>query len=355
MDQLQLRQDLQSKIVEKGLIITDFQLRIMKPIIEGSDVIIQTKAKGECRRTAIIVPVLQRIEPALIKTQALLLVPTTSMAEEIKRHCSGLDQKITPQYQLICNTPSRILAWMEQKKNMDSIKMLVLYNADEMQDEESIREIKEVIYKLPRHRMPQLIQLCKTLPRTLIQDVTLKCMTDPIMILDLLNMFFISTGTPDEKFSAITHLYTASQFNQAVMLCTTVKSVERLEKKMKNKFPTLNVSSLHGHKSEEEKKRVVRQFSRERGQCMLIATHGYAEKVDAPRLSHIFNWDLPQRKEVFLQLITQSSNIAHERNGVEVFNCVNTMDDAEKRALQKMEIRYATEISQKVMPLDHCQ
>ena len=350
MDGLGLREDLQRKIAGN---ITDYQLRIMKPLIEETDVIIQSKAKGKGIRNAIIVPVLQRMDSALIKPQALFLVPTLQMADVIKDDCSGLDQKITPPYQLICNTPDRILTWMKQPgQKMDSIKMLVLYNADQMQDEKSIKEIKAVIRKLPGST--QLIQLCKTLPSTLIQDVTLKCMADPIMVLDLLNMFLISTKTQDEKFDNIAQLCARTQFNQAVMLCTTWTTVESLEKKMKKKFPNMTVSSLHGHKSKEEKKRVVSQFSRDSRKCVLITTHGCAEKVDAPRLSHIFNYDLPECKEVLLQLITLSSNITHEREGIDVFNCVNTTDAAEMRALNKMEVRYATEISQKELPHDLC-
>ena len=131
----------------------------------------------------------------------------------------------------------------------NSIKMLVLDEADEMLSE----GFKEKVYEIYRYLPPKLqcIVVSATLPQEIL-EMTNKFMTDPIKILvkrdeltlDGIKQFFVAVEKDEYKFETLCDLYDTLTITQAVIFCNKRNKVEWLAKKMRE--ANFSVSFMHG-------------------------------------------------------------------------------------------------------------
>ena len=131
----------------------------------------------------------------------------------------------------------------------NSIKMLVLDEADEMLSE----GFKEKVYEIYRYLPPKLqcIVVSATLPQEIL-EMTNKFMTDPISILvkrdeltlDGIKQFFVAVEKDEYKFETLCDLYDTLTITQAVIFCNKRNKVEWLAKKMRE--ANFSVSFMHG-------------------------------------------------------------------------------------------------------------
>ena len=131
----------------------------------------------------------------------------------------------------------------------NSIKMLVLDEADEMLSE----GFKEKVYEIYRYLPPKLqcIVVSATLPQEIL-EMTNKFMTDPIKILvkrdeltlDGIKQFFVAVEKDEYKFETLCDLYDTLTITQAVIFCNKRNKVEWLAKKMRE--ANFSVSFMRG-------------------------------------------------------------------------------------------------------------
>lgn len=127
----------------------------------------------------------------------------------------------------------------------NSIKIFVLDEADEMLS----RGFKEQIYQVFRTLAMdvQVILLSATMPAEVF-DVTKKFMRNPIKILvkkeeltlEGIAQFFLVVPTDDDKFVALTDLYSIMTVSQAVIFCNTRKRVQWLANSLKEQDYTVS-------------------------------------------------------------------------------------------------------------------
>ncbi|EFC43668.1 predicted protein [Naegleria gruberi] len=367
-DDMNLKEDLLRGIYsygfEKPSII---QQRAILPITTSeppADVIGQAQS-GTGKTATFTISLLQRlnISPDVIQPQGLVLAPTRELAQQIHKVIMSLGEYMKVKVHacvggtkvqhdiaileegvhIIVGTPGRVFHMIQSGHlNVNSIKMLVIDEADEMLS----RGFKDQIYAIFKN-LPQDMQVClfsATMP-TEVLEITDKFMRDPIRILvkkeeltlEGIKQFYISVDREDYKFETLCDLYKVLTISQCVIFCNSRKKVEQLAEQLNKKDFT--VSCMHGEMDPKDRELIMHEF-RTSASRVLITTDLLARGIDVHHVSLVINFDLPRHKENYLHRIGRSGR--YGRKGVAI-NFV-TKDDV--RSLREIEKFYSTSIEE---------
>ena len=342
------------------------QQRAILPILKGRDVIAQAQS-GTGKTATFSIGILQRIDPNIRDTQALVLAPTRELAQQIQSVILALGDYLNVQVHaciggtkvgedvkkldygqhVVSGTPGRVYDMIKRRNlRTKNVKMLVLDEADEMLS----RGFKEQIYDIYRHLPPQtqIVLVSATLP-TEVLDITSKFMTDPIKILvkrdeltlEGIKQFFVAVEKEEWKFDTLCDLYDTLTITQAVIFCNTKRKVDWLTEKMR--AANFTVSAMHGEMPQKERDAIMHEF-RQGASRVLITTDVWARGLDVQQVSLVINYDLPYNREAYLHRIGRSGRFG--RKGV----AINFVKDDDVKTLREIEQYYATQIDE--MPMN---
>lgn len=342
------------------------QQRAIQPIIKGRDVIAQAQS-GTGKTATFAIGILQSIDIKLHATQVLVLSPTRELAVQIQKVILALGdymsiychaciggtsltedaRKIEFGQHIISGTPGRVYDIIRRRHlRTNSIKMLVLDEADEMLN----KGFKEQIYDVYRHLPPytQVVLLSATLPAEIL-EITHKFMTDPVKILvkrdeltlEGIKQFFVAVEREEWKFDTLCDLYDTLTITQAVIFCNTRRKVDWLAAKMVE--ANFTVSSMHANMDQKQRDSIMKEF-RSGESRVLITTDVWARGIDVQQVSLVINYDLPNNRELYIHRIGRSGRFG--RKGV----AINFVKSDDIRILRDIEQYYSTQIDE--MPMN---
>lgn len=366
-DNMDLRDDLLRGIYAYGFEKPSaIQQRGIMPILAGHDTIAQAQS-GTGKTATFSISVLQSISLSLRGTQALILAPTRELAQQIQKVVRALGdflhvtshaciggtlvrddiRTLRDGVQIVVGTPGRVFDMVNrQVMNLDSVKLFVLDEADEMLS----RGFKDQIYDIFQH-LPRQVQVClfsATMPPDIL-DISVRFMRDPVRILvkkdeltlEGIKQFYVAVDREDWKFETLCDLYETLTITQAIIYCNTRRKVDWLTDKMGQRDFT--VSSMHGDMTGQERELIMKEF-RSGSSRVLITTDLLARGIDVQQVSLVINYDLPPNRENYIHRIGRSGRFG--RKGVAI-NFV-TQDDV--RAMRELEAHYNTQIEE--MPMN---
>lgn len=230
--------------------------------------------------------------------------------------------------------------------NPDTIKMLVIDEADEMLS----HGFKEQIYAIFKC-LPEDMQVClfsATMPPEVL-EITQKFMRDPIRILvkkeeltlEGIKQFYVAVQQEDWKLETLCDLYKTLTITQCVIFCKSKQKVEWLAKAMNER--NFTVSAMHGDMKPDQRELIMKEF-RSGSSRVLITTDLLARGIDVHHVSLVINYDLPRHKENYLHRIGRSGR--YGRKGV----AINFVSRDDVRIMREIERFYNTQIEE--MPED---
>jgi len=342
------------------------QQRSIRPIMKGRDVIAQAQS-GTGKTAMFSIAMLQKFDPNIRETQALVLSPTRELAQQIQKVVLALGDYMNVQchaciggtstgedmrkldygQHIVSGTPGRVTDMINRRSlRTRHIKMLILDEADEMLN----LGFKEQIYDVYRHLPPQtqVILVSATLPHEIL-EITTKFMTEPIRILvkrdeltlEGIKQFFVAVEREEWKFDTLCDLYDTLTITQAVIFCNTKRKVNWLTEKMRE--ANFTVSSMHGDMEQKERDEIMKEF-RAGDTRVLITTDVWARGIDVQQVSLVINYDLPNSRELYIHRIGRSGRFG--RKGV----AINFVKNDDIRILRDIEQYYATQIDE--MPMN---
>lgn len=342
------------------------QQRAILPISQGRDVIAQAQS-GTGKTTTFSIGILQRIDPAVRETQALILAPTRELASQIQSVVAALGDYLNVQahaciggtkvgedvkrldhgQHVVTGTPGRVFDMIRrQNLRTRAIRMLVLDEADEMLS----LGFKEQLYDIYRYLPPQcqIVLVSATLPPEVL-ELTSRFMVEPVRILvkrdeltlEGIRQFFVAVEREEWKFDTLCDLYDTLTITQAVIFCNTRRKVDWLTEKMRQ--ANFTVCAMHGDMPQKERDAIMGEF---RGGLarVLITTDVWARGIDVQQVSLVINYDLPLKREAYLHRIGRSGRFG--RRGV----AINFVREEDVRELRELEQYYATQIDE--MPMN---
>jgi translation initiation factor 4A len=342
------------------------QQRGTLPLIKGRDTIAQAQS-GTGKTATFAIGCLQRVDPGLRDSQALLLAPTRELAQQIQKVVLALGdymqvqchaciggtnvrddmKKLESGQHVVVGTPGRVYDMINRRAlRTDQMKIFVLDEADEMLS----RGFKDQIYDVFRF-LPSKVQVglfSATMP-TEVLEITRHFMRDPVRILvkkdeltlEGIKQFYIGVEREDWKLETLCDLYETLTITQAIIYVNTRRKVDWLLENMTKRDFT--VSALHGDMDQKGRELIMREF-RSGSSRVLITTDLLARGIDVQQVSLVINYDLPTNRENYIHRIGRSGRFG--RKGV----AINFVTGDDVRNMREIEQFYNTTIEE--MPIN---
>ncbi len=329
-EDMALSKDTQKAIADMGFEeMTPIQAKTIPLIASGKDVIGQAQT-GTGKTIAFAIPIIEAIKPRSRRTQAIILCPTRELAiqvsEEIKR-VSKYKKEITvlPVYggqpierqlrvlqggvHIVIGTPGRTIDHINRNTlKLDSVKMVVLDEADEMLNMGFMEDVETILEKTPVDR--QTLLFSATMPAPILK-LTGRYMKDP----DLVKVIHKELTVPmveqryyevreSAKPEVLSRIIDMHGLRLSLVFCNTKRKVDEVAMELQARGYL--AEGLHGDMTQAQRDRVMDKFRRNALE-ILVATDVAARGLDVGGIEGVFNYDLPQDDEYYVHRIGRTA------------------------------------------------
>ncbi|MFV5684684.1 DEAD/DEAH box helicase [Flavobacterium sp. GB2R13] len=307
----------------KFAVPTEIQQKTIPLLLSNATDLVGLAKTGTGKTAAFGLPILQLIDTNLAVIQAVILVPTRELGQQIFKNlesfakflpevsiaatCGGIP--IKPQIErlslpthIVVATPGRLIDLIQRKAiNLKETKFLVLDEADEMVT--ILKEgLDEIVAELPPAHKTFLFSA--TMPGTikqLIQNYLNKNVVQVSANMETVGNQGIDheyiVVDPIEKLDVLMHFLNTKEGERGIIFCKTKAAVNKLAKNLAiNRFSS---GALHGSLSQGIRDRIMEQF-REGHINILVATDLAARGIDVKEISYVVNYHLPDVYEAYV-------------------------------------------------------
>ncbi|MFM7056266.1 MAG: DEAD/DEAH box helicase [Planctomycetota bacterium] len=234
---------------------------------------------------------------------------------------------------ILVATPGRLLDLMQQGHcSLDSIKVLVLDEADRMLDMGFFPAIRRILQKVPKAR--QTLMFSATM-KPEIRELADSMLSDPVSITiepkkkttELVTQS-VAIVPQKQKIRALVHLIHQLVPSRCIVFSRTKHGADRIVRQLTT--AGLTAAAIHANKSQNKRQRILEQF-RSSAPPVLVATDIAARGIDVDAVSHVFNFDMPTEEETYVHRIGRAGRAGTP--GVAVSLC----DPEERRMLRTIE------------------
>ena len=337
---------------------TPIQTAAIPPLLGLRDMLGQA-ATGTGKTAAFALPMLQRIakEPGPRgRTAGLVLVPTRELAmqvaEAVHRYGRKLGVQVAAVYggaamsqqirtlkrgvDVVVATPGRALDHIRRGTlRLDSVRILVLDEADEMLDMGFAEDLEAILEATPRERQTALFSA--TMPPR-IASIAERHLKNPARVTiarerpapgkapRVRQVAYIVPRA--QKPAALARVLDSENPTSAIVFCRTRIEVDELTETLQ--AHGYRTEAVHGGLAQRERDRVMNLF---RGGKidLLVATDVAARGLDIERVSHVVNYDVPSAGEGYLHRIGRTGRVG--RAGV----AITLAEPREHRLLRNIE------------------
>jgi len=291
-------------------------------ILAGHDMIGQAQT-GTGKTAAFALPILHRIDPSKREPQALILAPTRELAlqvatafETYAKQMPGVTvvavyggAPMGPQLKAIRNgaqivvaTPGRLCDHLRRdEKVLATVNHLVLDEADEMLKLGFMDDLEVIFKAMPETR--QTVLFSATLPQSIraiaerhLKDpkhVKIQTKTQTVTAIEQAHLLVHA----DQKTSAVLRLLEVEEFDALIAFVRTKQATLDLASALEAKG--YKAAALNGDIAQNQRERVIDSLKDGRLD-IVVATDVAARGLDVPRITHVFNVDMPYDPESYV-------------------------------------------------------
>lgn len=304
-------------------------------ILAGRDMLALAQT-GSGKTFAFGLPLLQSVldqqTQALITAQALVLVPTRELAQQvtlalqavaqslsgaikIQTLCGGVDIDnqlidLAERPQILVATPGRLLDLCKQSHiTLDSIKHLVLDEVDRLLEMGFWPDVQKLIALMPKHK--QTLLFSATLPEALDTLASQLLINDPLRVeAHKANsvvphieeqLYLVNKGSKTQALIALLKQY---QWPQVLVFISARDDADAVAKRLAK--AGMKVAALHGEKDQTVRSQTLADFKAKRIQ-ILVATDLMARGIHIDALPVVVNLDLPMSAPVYVHRIGRTA------------------------------------------------
>jgi len=304
---------------------THIQSQAIPALLAGQDVVGQSQT-GSGKTAAFALPAIQVVDVKLRAPQVLILAPTRELAVQVaeevaKLACFKKGVREIPIYggqsydrqlrglregaQIIIGTPGRVMDHLERRTlKLDSVKMVILDEADRMLDMGFLDDIRTILKQAPAER--QTVFFSATVPRP-IQDLIKTFTRHPVNVTiesQALTMPAIEQVYYEvdrrAKLDVLCRLIDLQDISYGIIFCATKMMVDELTEHLGARGYAAD--KMHGDMTQAMRERVIGKF-RKRGLDFLVATDVAARGLDVDDVEVVFNYDLPHDGDDYIHRI----------------------------------------------------
>nr|WP_250646435.1 ATP-dependent RNA helicase DbpA [Pseudomonas oligotrophica] len=304
--------------------MTPIQASALPPMLQGRDVIAQAKT-GSGKTAAFGIALLEPLNPRYFGCQALVLVPTRELADQVAKElrrlaraasnikiltlCGGVP--IGPQIgslehgaHIVVGTPGRVQEHLRKGTlKLDGLNRLVLDEADRMLDMGFHDAIAEIVEQTPARR--QTLLFSATYPED-VEQLAARFLRDPLRIEvqalhddSQIEQRFYEIA-PEQRMDAVLRLLECFRPQSCVAFCFTRQQCQELVDYLEARG--IYAQPLHGELEQRERDQVLAMFAN-RSLSVLVATDVAARGLDIDTLDMVINVELARDPQVHVHRI----------------------------------------------------
>ena len=266
---------------------------------------------------------------------AIVLAPTRELAiqvhDELKRISKHDRLNILPIYggepmqhqirelkrnvNIVVGTPGRVLDHIKRGTLvLDTVKFLVLDEADEMLNMGFIDDLEDIISRIPSDRQTLLFsatmpaQIKRLASRYMKPDAKHIAIKSNSLTVSKIKQFFYEVSAKT-RFEALCRILDFDNPKTSIIFCKTKRGVDEVVAGMQARGYI--VEGMHGDMSQAHRIRTLKKF-KEGGLNFLVATDVAARGIDVEGVTHVINYDLPQDVESYVHRIGRTGRANKE-------------------------------------------
>ncbi|MBS41038.1 MAG: DNA helicase, partial [Rhodospirillales bacterium] len=233
------------------------------------------------------------------KLSMALLIGGVSFEEQNLKLNRGVDVLIA--------TPGRLLDHFERGRILlTDIKVLVIDEADRMMDMGFMPDVTKIVSLLPPIR--QTLFFSATIPIE-IRKLAEKFLINPkkitvspkVATAETVDQYL--TIVPDKDYvkrHTLRKIINSEDIENAIIFCNRKKDVDTLDRSLRKHG--FNSNTLHGNMSQPARLETLETFKKGETK-FLVASDVAARGLDIPKVSHVFNFDVPSHAEDYIHRI----------------------------------------------------
>ncbi|HEX6161457.1 MAG TPA: DEAD/DEAH box helicase, partial [Thermoanaerobaculia bacterium] len=335
---------------------TPIQSGAIPHILQKAD-LIGIAQTGTGKTAAFVLPLLHRLTemPTARQPRVLIVAPTRELALQIDENVRALAKHLPfrmatifggvgerPQIDavrrgvdIVVATPGRLLDLMQQRHvSLESVKMLVLDEADRMLDMGFLPQIRRIVNAVPRER--QTLLFSATLSKD-IEKLTGEFLRAPKTVeigrrsnpADTVAQFLYPV-TKSRKVDLLVTLLRDAALDSVLVFSRTKHGADKIARKLAQ--ANITSATLHSNRSQSQRVAALNAFKAGRVR-VLVATDIAARGIDVEGISHVINFDFPMHAEDYVHRIGRTGRA--EAIG-DAISFVTPEDEPYVRDLEKM-------------------
>ena len=307
---------------------TPIQKALIPMILQGHDIMAGAQT-GTGKTAGFTLPILQELskdlEVGTHNLKAIIVVPTRELAkqvqESVESYAKYLPLKSVVLYgganmtsqanrlksgvDIVVATSGRLLEHISKKNiSLESVRYLVLDEADTILDMGFVHEVMQIITKLPKKR--QNILISATLSGS-VKRLAQKILHKPKLIeVDSMGTsaqnveLLVHPVIKEKKLELLSFLIGSRNYQQVLVFVRKKQEADEVAKELN--LSGLKTSVIHGDKSSGVRTRALEAF-KEGKVRVLVATDIACRGLDIPNLEVVINFDIPHVIGDFLHRI----------------------------------------------------
>jgi ATP-dependent RNA helicase DeaD len=299
---------------------TAVQVAAVPAMLSGRDIVIQSQT-GTGKTAAFVLPTVERIEPVDGRIEALVLVPTRELAQQVCNEFERLGkgrgiravavfggtgfEKQKEQLlraHAVVATPGRLLDFIRRGNvSLGNVRFFGLDEADEMLSMGFEKDVLDIISHVPAGRQSFL---CSATYNDPIRRIASRFIHDPLQVntssdqLGARSVRHVAFKVPyTDKYAPLRRLIVGRSIAGAIIFANTRAETFRITETLRADRHSVDV--LNGDLSQAEREAALARM-RDGGINFLVATDVAARGIDISGLPAVINFDMPDSADVYV-------------------------------------------------------
>ena len=308
---------------------------VIADAISGRDVLAKSRT-GSGKTLAFAIPILERIEPSMNRPAALVLVPTRELAvqvtDEMRDIAAARNLRVAPVYggvgldkqaerarkaHVLIATPGRLFDLMNRRMvKVDSVKILVLDEADRMLDMGFQPQVDDIVDRLTKERQTMFFSATLDgrvghLAKSYTNNPAMHEIETPKLAIEDADHRFI----PVDEHGKVDKLIEILEEERALALVfvRTKRGADRLQSRLRAK--KIDSLAMHGDLTQSQRTRALERFSSGKV-SVLIATDVAARGLDLDDITHVINYDPPRDHKDYVHRVGRTARAGRSGSGI---------------------------------------
>jgi ATP-dependent RNA helicase RhlE len=314
----------------------EVQRSVIPDVLAGHDVLVQSPT-GSGKTLAFGVPLVDRVQAEDARAAALVLVPTRELASQVTEDLreiasaralslaavyggAGIERqaKLARRAHILVATPGRLEDLVQRGAiRLDSIRVLVLDEADRMLDMGFRPAVDRIVGLTPRDR------------QTLFFSATLEGAAGQVATAFTRNprrheqhASERAKGRVEHRFIAVAHeskldslvneLATGER-GRALVFVRTKRGADRLVKRLSRHG--VHALAIHGNRSQGQREKALARFH-SGAIDTLVATDVAARGIDVDDITHVINFDAPEDRDTYVHRVGRTGRAGRHGIGI---------------------------------------